>query len=291
MIKRILCGLLVVVCLFFAVSCDQVDFPVRVGDTTVEALPTRVVSLSPMTTEMLHAIGASAHLVGRSEGCQRPASVQELPSMGTALNPDIDAILATEATLVLTTSPMRSDDFERLKLQGVAVLCLSAAESLEEVKGSYEALATAMGGGIHGPENGRRAYTMLEDRLKSVTQAVAGKESFSACYVGSLSAVAPENSLPGALLRTLGLKNSVAGQEWQAAIPKETQVIFCDASLVEQIRTHADYTECEAVKQGRVLGVDAGLWECQGLGMAEAALQMASSLYPDVVLPDWAAAE
>ena len=39
------------------------DFPVTVGDLTLEARPERIVSLSPTATEMLFAIGAGDQVV------------------------------------------------------------------------------------------------------------------------------------------------------------------------------------------------------------------------------------
>jgi len=61
----------------------------------------RLVSLSPALTETLGALGAADQLVARSTFCTRPASVSELPAVGTALTPDLERIATLKPTAVL----------------------------------------------------------------------------------------------------------------------------------------------------------------------------------------------
>ncbi len=287
MIKRMLCCCLATACLLGMTSCEKKDFPVEVRETTISALPVRVVSLSPLTTEMLDAVGAAAHLVGRSQQCDYPPYAAGQPSMGTALNPNIDAILEADASLVLTALPLESDAMQRLEVHGVSVLCLPAAKTLEEVKSNYIALATAMGGANQGPGNGERSYAMLWERLQSIADAVAGETPVAACYLAEAHVPAPSNSVPGELLRLAGAQNTAAGETWEQNVQAamQAQVIFCDASLVDAVLSDAAYADSEAVRSGRVIGLDSRLWERQGLRLAEAAVQMAAALHPACQLP------
>lgn len=287
--KQILCWWLIAACLFGLAACERADFPVEVEETTIAALPVRVVSLSPLTTEMLEAIGAAAHLVGRSQQCDYPPAVVEQPSMGTALNPDVDAIIESEATLVLTATPLETEAVQQLENHDIAVLCLSAGDSLEKVKEAYVALATAMGGANQGPDNGERAYEMLYDRLQAIADTVAGQTSVKACYLAGIHTVAPDASLPGKLLRMVGAQNTATGEEWQEESQAgiQAQVIFCDNALVDAVLSDPVYAESEAVRNGRVIGLDSVLWERQGLRLAEVAAQMASALYPDCEIPNF----
>lgn len=287
MIKRMLCCCLVIACLMGITACERKDFPVKVGETTIPALPVRVVSLSPLTTEMLDAVGAAAHLVGRSQQCDYPSHAAGQPSMGTALNPDIDAILEANASLVLTSLPLESDAMQRLEVHGVTVLCLPAAQTLEEVKSNYIALATAMGGANQGPGNGERSYAMLWERLQSIADAVAGETPIAACYLSEVHVPALSNSVLGELLRLAGAQNTAAGETWEQNVQAamQAQVIFCDAALVEAVLSDAAYADSEAVRSGRVIGLDSRLWERQGLRLTEAAAQMAAALHPTCQLP------
>ncbi len=61
----------------------------------------RVVSLSPNTTEAIFAVGAEGVLVGRSQSCDFPPQVSRLPSVGGFADPNVEAILALQPTLVV----------------------------------------------------------------------------------------------------------------------------------------------------------------------------------------------
>lgn len=61
----------------------------------------RVVSLSPQITETVFALGAQAALVGRSDWCLLPEAARALPGVGTALTPNLEAIVALAPSLLL----------------------------------------------------------------------------------------------------------------------------------------------------------------------------------------------
>src|SRR6266481_1484828 len=62
---------------------------------------TRVVSLSPNTTETLFAVGAGNRVVGRSRFCDYPPGVTKIPSVGGYVDASLEAILALRPDLVV----------------------------------------------------------------------------------------------------------------------------------------------------------------------------------------------
>ncbi|HLM73772.1 MAG TPA: ABC transporter substrate-binding protein, partial [Polyangiaceae bacterium] len=62
---------------------------------------TRVISLSPSTTEAVFAIGAGALLVGRSKHCDFPPEAQTLPVVGGYSDPSLEAIIGINPTVVV----------------------------------------------------------------------------------------------------------------------------------------------------------------------------------------------
>lgn len=96
------------------------------GDTVRLAAPaTRVVSLSPATTELVFALGAGGHLVGRTRWCDYPDAARAVPSVGDGIPPNIEAVLATRPDLVLLyRSAQNSAAAERLRAAGIAVVQL-----------------------------------------------------------------------------------------------------------------------------------------------------------------------
>ncbi|HEX8943828.1 MAG TPA: ABC transporter substrate-binding protein, partial [Gemmatimonadaceae bacterium] len=75
---------------------DHYGTPIAIGRA-----PRRIVSLNPATTEILFAIGAGPRLVGRSQYDVFPDSAKLVPSVGAALRPNIEAVLATHPDLVV----------------------------------------------------------------------------------------------------------------------------------------------------------------------------------------------
>jgi iron complex transport system substrate-binding protein len=109
-------GLALVLALPLA-ACSKRPTP---GPTT-HAVASRVVSLSPSTTETMFAIGAGASLVGRSRYCDYPPEVTKLPQVGGYVDPSFEAILALRPDLVTgARGPAGTAITDRLEARGVA---------------------------------------------------------------------------------------------------------------------------------------------------------------------------
>src|SRR3989442_98284 len=63
--------------------------------------PQRIVSLSPAVTELLYALGAGERVVGRTTWCDYPPQGRAVPSVGDGLSPNLEAIAARRADLVV----------------------------------------------------------------------------------------------------------------------------------------------------------------------------------------------
>ncbi len=77
-------------------SLDVQDEPAHAGP--------RAVSLIPNITEIVYAIGADDHLVGRSQDCNFPEAARDVRSIGSGLSPDVETILSLQPDVVLGTS-------------------------------------------------------------------------------------------------------------------------------------------------------------------------------------------
>ena len=81
-----------------------VQYPITVADglgrsVVISQNPTRIVSISPTATEMLYRIGGTA--IGRDAGSTFPSALESLPTVGSAYNPSVEAIVALEPDLIL----------------------------------------------------------------------------------------------------------------------------------------------------------------------------------------------
>jgi len=84
-------------------AAEVAQFPVTVGDVTLEAQPMRIVSLSPTATEMLYAIGAGAQVVAVDEYSNYPQEAVDLGTKLSGYEPNIEAISGFTPDLVIAS--------------------------------------------------------------------------------------------------------------------------------------------------------------------------------------------
>ncbi len=104
------------------------------GDTVrLGAVPRRIVSLIPATTELLFAIGAGPAVVGRTEWCDYPAEAAKVPNLGDGINPNVEAVLASRPDLViLYNSAQNAAIAGRLRTLGISAIRLNT-DALRDV--------------------------------------------------------------------------------------------------------------------------------------------------------------
>lgn len=68
---------------------------------TSKESPQRIISLAPSITETLFALGLGDKVVAVTDYCDFPAEVNKLPKVGGFVNPNLEAIVALQADLVI----------------------------------------------------------------------------------------------------------------------------------------------------------------------------------------------
>ncbi len=96
------------------------------GDTVTFGGPAqRIVSLSPVTTEALFALGAGARLVGRTHWDTYPDAARAVPDLGNGMQPNVEAILGARPDLVvLYASEGNRSAARQLRAAGVATISI-----------------------------------------------------------------------------------------------------------------------------------------------------------------------
>ncbi len=121
-------------------------FPVTVtvaGATVrVTHRPTRIVSLSPTSTEMLYAIDAGKQVKAVDEYSTYPAQAPRTKLSGT--QPNVESLIAEHPDLVVVDAN-RGGLVKRLAALSVPVLVLPAAATLDDVYSEISALGTVTG--------------------------------------------------------------------------------------------------------------------------------------------------
>lgn len=148
-----------------ATVSEAAPYPVTVGGLTFNSSPETVGSLSPAVTEMLFELGYGDRLICRSDYCDYPQEAENIPAVGSAVNPDIDGIIKLSPALLITQSPIANKDITRLSQAGISVLSIPAPRSADELTENYRSLSLIFSGSIEGIEKANKATEDLRAAL------------------------------------------------------------------------------------------------------------------------------
>ena len=252
------------------------------GDTLRLATPAeRVVSLNPVMTELLLAMGARDRLVGRTHWDLGPAAA--IPDVGDGMQPNVEAILAQRPDLVLLyESPSNRPAARRLRAAGVATLTLRTDRVADLAR-----VAPLVGGAL-GLEAPARA---VADSVGATVAAVAARPVpaprptlfwhiwdspvitiGAGSYLDELVEAAGGRSifhdLPAA-------SPQVALEE---VVRRDPRFVLAGPTGAERLRTSPAWQAVRAVREGRILVVDTGRVGKPGVRMGEAAVHLRALL-------------
>lgn len=247
-------------------------FPVSVTsgsvETTVEARPEAIVSLSPTATEMLFALGAGDQVVAVDELSNFPADAPVTDLSG--FEPNVEAIAEYEPDLVVLSDD-RNDVISALQAVDVPALVLPAAAVLDDTYAQIETLGTVTGN-VDGaddlvgqmqsdiedlvaqvPERDEPPtyYHELDDTLYSITSSTFIGEIYSLAGLENVADAAdPEGE-------SFGYPQLSA----EFLIDADPDLIFladtkCCGQSIETVSQRPGFDQLTAVQQGNVIELD-----------------------------------
>ena len=149
------------------------------GDTLrIDSAATRIVSLGPVTTEILFAIGAGPKLVGRTKWDTWPDSARYVPDVGDALRPNVENVLAAKPDLVLLyASNDNRTAAAQLKASGIRTFAMRV-DSIAE----FERATLILGRLTGAEERAKDVVDSVRATLERVRQATASLPKTTVFY-------------------------------------------------------------------------------------------------------------
>ncbi len=258
------------------------------GDTLrLRAVPARVVSLTPASTELLFALGAGDKLVGRTHWDVWPDSARLVPDMGDGIRPNLETVLGARPDLVLlyASSDNRSAA-QRLRAAGVPTLSLKV-----DLPDQFRRM-TLMLGQILGDTAVAQAVADSVFRslasIRELTRSVARPRVVWIADVDPLVVIGGGSFL-SELMSIAGGENvfaTIAGPS--AAISLENvvaanpEIILGARSAVNHILANPGWRSTAAVQSQRVLEGDSYIMGRPSVRMGEAARQLARLIHPEL---------
>lgn len=241
-------------------TVTESPYPVTVGSFVFKEQPMYVGSLSPAITEIICELGYSDALVGRSSYCGYPENIQDKSDLGSAANPDVDAIIAAAPQLLISHSPIAKKDITAIENAGTRVWIMPAPNSVEELYNYYMDIASVFGGKLTGEGAADKAMRPLLDALNG---ADGSMESF--VYIMSPELAAATNStFAGSFFSGFG-KNEAGNDEETVFTEEELSELDPEWIIIPHTLTGDNMPNAlsglNAVQNGRVVVLDGEMLE------------------------------
>jgi len=268
------------------------SFPVTIqassGPVTLQAKPSRIVSLSPSSTEMLFAIGAGEQVVAVDDQSNFPVDAPKTSLSG--FEPNIEAIASYRPDLVVFSNSAIAEKLEALKIPG---LFHDAAAALDDTYRQITELGQATG---HPGE----ASKLVADMRKKIGEIAAGLEKLEGepTYYHELDSTyfsVTSKTFIGRVYTLLGLKNIADAADAENTgypqlsaeyiIQANPDLIFladtkCCGQSAETVAKRAGWSELDAVKGGHVIALDDDVASRWGPRIVEFLRTVAGALDP-----------
>ncbi len=282
-------------------NANENSFPVTISDSrgiavTIEALPNRIVSLSPSLTEILFAVDAGAAVSGVTTYCNYPEEALEKEQVGgfSAKTISIEKIVSLEPALVFADSSLHGPVMDTLESYGITVISTNAT-SIEDAYAIIEMVGTATG-------HRDRALSLINDmkaRVAKVTEitnkipAAKRLRVFWEVFDEPLMTAGPSTFI-GQLVDLAGGSNIFADvtESWpqishEELLARDPEVLMSsdshgDKFTADKIAARTGWHSLTAVKSGMIYLFDGDMVSRPGPRIVDSLEAIAAALYPDL---------
>ena len=262
---------------------DDFGDPVRMG-----LVPTRIVSLSPATTEILFALGAGRRLVGRSDFDLWPVAARLIPALGNGIQPNVEAVLGIHPDLViLYASQDNRPAAGRLRAAGVNTLALRL-DHISDFRRTAELLGAILRDSVRAKSVTDSVYRTL-DSVRAATAKLTRPAVFWHIWdaplitVGSGSFMNELVDIAGARNVYADIKGPSKAISLEDVARRNPDFILAGPIGARKIEADPRWRIVRAARENKVLIVDTVLVARPSVRLGEAAVLLANLLHPGAI--------
>jgi len=255
---------------------------------TIEKAALRVVSIAPSITETIFALGKGDILKGRTDYCDYPLEAQNIPSIGSLREPDIEAIAELNPDIVIASTHFTKESLDKLTALSIPVVIFADQDSFE---GVYSTIA-GIGKLIGSDSVAEKLISNMEKTVSIVTEAVKGKDKPSIYYVIGFGEygdfTAGGDTFINQIIEMAGGNNIASGiKGWsfslEQIVESNPDIVICSQfwNTKDSIIKTNGYMDLRAVKNGQLFEIDNNMLDRQGPRLAEGLKALAEIIHPD----------
>ena len=230
----------------------------------LDTAPQRIVSISPAITEVMFLVGAQDKLVGISDFCKYPPETEKITKVGGMHNINFEVLLSLHPDVVLIGSMISQQDVDAIEKMGIPVICIVEESSLEGMAEMMEVVGKI----TQCEEKGNTEAAKWKDKIVERKANAPAPENRKCVYyvVGFGDGgdfTAPKNTHIEEIIELAGARN--AGDSLTGWNISREYLFKINPDLIlvrnedkEAFLSRYPYTLLDAVKNGRVYGIESG---------------------------------
>jgi iron complex transport system substrate-binding protein len=247
----------------------------------------KVISLGPNITEIIAELDSQT-LAGRTDYCDYPSWVIDVPSIGKLSSPNIEKIIEIDPDLVVCSALVKREVIETLDKAGITTACLNEASSLE---GSYK-IVLDMGLLLDKVAQSKAIIATMKKDVEKTRKAVKDLPQPKVYYVVSFGQwgeyTAGGDTFIGKMINASGglnIAQDVKGWTYslESLIDADPDIIIISKYFdsFNNFTTTAPYSELRAVKENHLYEIDNNKFDRQGIRNAEGMMNLAHIIHPE----------
>jgi len=230
----------------------------------LDTAPQRIVSISPAITEVMFLVGAQNKLVGVSDFCKYPPETALITKVGGMHNINFEQLLSLHPDVVLIGSMISQQDVDAIEKMGIPVICIVEESSLEGMAEMMEVVGKI----TQCEEKGKAEAASWREKIAERKAHAPNPEDRKCVYyvVGFGDGgdfTSPKDTHIQEIIELAGARNagdSLSG--WNISreylFKVNPDIILVRNEDKDAFQSRYPYTLLDAVKNGRVYGIESG---------------------------------
>jgi iron complex transport system substrate-binding protein len=272
---------------------SKIEVTDEVGRRIYVPVPVRrIVSLAPNLTETVYALGAQDRLVGVTDFCDYPPEARQKTSVGGAVSPSIEQIVALKPDLVLAQAITmnRRETVDALERLGIAVYSANS-RSVDGILDSTRHIADLIGAG----DASAMLLKSLRARLDDLKLRLAGRPLRRVLFVvwsDPLVSIGRQTFIADALRLAGAVSIVETEQDWprlslEEVVRLQPEFLVFASSHSESVRTTVEdlsersgWRGLDAIRQHRIAAISDAI-NRPSPRLVDALEELARQLHPD----------
>ncbi len=275
-------------------TSNNISYPMTIVDSSgasvvIEKEPDKIVSLSPVTTEIVVAVGGEDKLVGRTSYCDYPASVEKIEVIGDLITVNLEKILELSPDLVIGSAFLDESIREQLDNAGVKVVTIYTDDSFE---GTYKDIKS-IGNIINHSDTANKVVLGMQDKVETIKNKVAKAKTKPSVYLTVGFGAGGEFTATGdtfihQMIEMAGGENIASdGKQWSFSLEKIVErnpdiLIYSKVLDENELINTVGYKDLDSVKNGKVFSIESNLIERTGPRLAEGLEELVKIIHPEL---------